>query len=97
MKQLVKEGQANISTPSKITKGVGDVAQFILSAKGMIDMAIHNILQAALPWAGVCVGLQASSQPSHLPNTTLTDKSLDPLKPYKGHKTQLGRRHTCRL
>jgi hypothetical protein len=60
MRELVEKGQAKISTPSKITKGVGDVAQFILSAKGMVDMAIQNIPQAALPWAGVCVGLQVS-------------------------------------
>lgn len=60
MSRLVKEGQTKISTPSKITKGVGDVAQFILSAKDMIDAAVKNIPQAALPWAGVCVGLQVS-------------------------------------
>ena len=64
MKKLVEEGQAKVSTASKITKGVGDVAQFILSAKGMIDLAIQNIPQAALPWAGVCVGLQVSNHPS---------------------------------
>ena len=66
MEDLVKEGLAKISTASKIKKGVGDVAQFILSAKGMIDAAIQNIPQAALPWAGVCVGLQVSSHPSQL-------------------------------
>ena len=60
MKRLVEKGQAKISTVSKITKGVGDVAHFILSAKNMIDMAIQNVPQAALPWAGVCVGLQVS-------------------------------------
>ena len=64
MKKLVEEGQAKVSTASKITKGVGDVAQFILSAKGMIDLAIQNIPQAALPWAGVCIGLQVSNYPS---------------------------------
>jgi hypothetical protein len=66
MGDLVKEGRAKIYTSSKITKGVGDVAQFILSAKGMIDAAIQNIPQAALPWAGVCVGLHVSSHPSQL-------------------------------
>ncbi|KAK4119289.1 hypothetical protein N657DRAFT_627137 [Parathielavia appendiculata] len=60
MSELLGKGQANISTPSKITKGVGDVAQFILSAKPIIDAAIQNIPQAALPWAGVCVALQAN-------------------------------------
>jgi hypothetical protein len=60
MRELVEKRQAKIYTPSKITKGVGDVAQFILSAKPIIDAAIQNIPQATLPWAGVCVGLQAS-------------------------------------
>jgi hypothetical protein len=60
MRKLMKEGQAKISASSNITKRVGSVAQFILSAKGMIDLAIQNIPQAALPWAGVCVGLQVS-------------------------------------
>jgi hypothetical protein len=64
MKKLVEEGQAKVSAASKITRGVGDVAQFILSAKGMIDLAIQNIPQAALPWAGVCIGLQVSNHPS---------------------------------
>lgn len=61
MKTLVEEGLAKISTPSKVTKGVGDVAQFIISAKGLIEAAIQNIPQAALPWAGICIGLQVSS------------------------------------
>jgi hypothetical protein len=61
MVSLVEEGRKKTATTSKITKGVSDVAQFILSAKGMVDAAIQNIPQAALPWAGVCVGLQVSS------------------------------------
>ncbi|KAF1969492.1 hypothetical protein BU23DRAFT_557525 [Bimuria novae-zelandiae CBS 107.79] len=71
MRRLVKEGQAKISTPSKITMGVGDVAQFILSAKGMIDAAVGNIPQAALPWAGVCVGLQILSNPGRATQSNL--------------------------
>ena len=63
MKKLVKEGQARVSMASKTANMVGDVAQFIISAKGMIDLAIQNIPQAALPWAGVCVGLQVSRNP----------------------------------
>jgi hypothetical protein len=61
MREVVEKGRAKISTPSKITKGVGDVAQFILSAKPIIDAAVQNIPQATLPWAGVCVGLQVSA------------------------------------
>ncbi|KAL7914489.1 WD40 repeat-like protein [Trichoderma velutinum] len=72
MKKLVEEGQAKISTPSKITKGVGDVAQFILSAKGLIDAAIQNIPQAALPWAGVCIGLQILLNPAKATKSNIT-------------------------
>ncbi|KAF7116900.1 hypothetical protein CNMCM5793_005530 [Aspergillus hiratsukae] len=61
LKELVSQGLTKIETSSKIKMAVGDVAQFILSAKGMIDLAIQNIPQAALPWAGVCIGLQVSS------------------------------------
>lgn len=68
MKELVEKGGAKISKASNITKGVGQVASFVLSAKGIIDLAIQNIPQAApaaLPWAGVCVGLQVSIRPSN--------------------------------
>ncbi|KAK3353868.1 WD40-repeat-containing domain protein [Lasiosphaeria hispida] len=63
MRKLVEEGQAKISTSSKITQGVGDAFRFVLSAKAMIDLAIQNIPQAALPWAGVCIGLQILLNP----------------------------------
>ncbi|KAM7208838.1 hypothetical protein V8F06_014919, partial [Rhypophila decipiens] len=63
MRKLIEEGQAKLSTSSKIRQGVGDVVQFVLSAKGMIDLAIQNIPQAALPWAGVCIGLRILLNP----------------------------------
>lgn len=63
MRKLVEEGLAKVSGVSKATKMVGDVVQFVLSVKGMVDLAVNNIPQAALPWAGVCVGLQVSTQP----------------------------------
>lgn len=66
LKKLVSDGQKKIETSSKIKMAVGDVAQFILSAKGMIDLAVQSIPQAALPWAGVCIGLQVSSHRSPL-------------------------------
>jgi len=51
MKKMLEEGQAKVFTASNITKGVGDVAQFILSAKRLVGLAIQNIPQAALPWS----------------------------------------------
>lgn len=60
MEILVQAGREKVATASKFTQGVGDFANSILEAKVLVDLAIQNIPQAALPWAGVCVGLQVS-------------------------------------
>jgi hypothetical protein len=96
MEMLVENGKTKVSTASKITKGVGDFAQSILSAKGIIDLAIGNIPQAALPWAGVCVGLQVSIHPCIAKAVSVsTDVHLDPLKPSESDKIQSRRHHSC--
>ena len=64
MQKLVKEGQARIAKTSRITAGVGNFVEAILKVKPMVDLAIQNVPQAApaaLPWAGICAGLQVSS------------------------------------
>ncbi|PNP46434.1 hypothetical protein THARTR1_10756 [Trichoderma harzianum] len=61
MRKLMEEGQARLSTASNIMTGVGAVAEFIVSIKGLVDAAVQNIPQAALPWAGVCIGLQVNT------------------------------------
>jgi N-terminal domain of NWD NACHT-NTPase len=85
MRDLVIQGQVKVSKASKFKKGLGDVSEFILSAKDMIGTAIQNIPQAALPWAGVCVGLQVRT--NHLSFASLfsasTDVCLDPLESCK--------------
>lgn len=58
MKKLVHAGQPKITRASKVTNWLGTVADTILSVKGIIDLAVQSSPQAALPWAGVCVGLQ---------------------------------------
>jgi len=66
MKELVQKGLEKISKASRITTGVGDVAAFILSARTMVDTVLQSVPQAApaaLPWAGVCLGLQVSNEP----------------------------------
>ncbi|EAQ91099.1 hypothetical protein CHGG_03034 [Chaetomium globosum CBS 148.51] len=71
MRRLVEEGRAKISRASKITNGVGDVADFVLSVKGIIDLAVQSVPQAALPWAGVCVGLQMLRNPAQAMKSNL--------------------------
>ncbi|KAK3359288.1 WD40-repeat-containing domain protein, partial [Lasiosphaeria hispida] len=63
MRKLVEKGQAKNSTSLKITQRLDGAAQFVHSVKRMIDLAIQNIPQAALPWAGVCIGLQILLNP----------------------------------
>lgn len=58
MRYLVMKGRDKFSSDSKMAQAVGDVASFVLQARGVIDVAIRNVPQAALPWAGVCVALQ---------------------------------------
>ncbi|TEY32597.1 hypothetical protein BOTCAL_0717g00030 [Botryotinia calthae] len=53
MRHLVEKSQKNIVTTSKITQGVADAIEYINQAKNMISVAIGNIPQAALPWAGI--------------------------------------------
>jgi hypothetical protein len=63
MQKLVKEGREKVAKVSKITAAVGGFAEAILKVKPMLDSAIGGIPQAApaaLPWAGVCIGLQVS-------------------------------------
>ncbi|KAI1741442.1 WD40-repeat-containing domain protein [Xylaria scruposa] len=63
MRKLVEEGQKRFATTSKITGGLQNVIGYIEKIKGVIDVAIGNIPQAALPWAGVSIGLQILSNP----------------------------------
>ncbi|KAI0388002.1 WD40-repeat-containing domain protein [Hypomontagnella monticulosa] len=71
MRKLVKEGRERFAATSKITEGLGDVIKYIENVKGMIDAAIKDIPQAALPWAGVCLGLQILSNPGKATKSNL--------------------------
>ncbi|KAK3359855.1 hypothetical protein B0T25DRAFT_111949 [Lasiosphaeria hispida] len=67
MRGLVEKGQEKISKASRISTGIGDLADFVLSAKAMVDLVLQSVPQAApaaLPWAGVCLGLQMLRNPA---------------------------------
>jgi hypothetical protein len=84
MRTLVDEGRKKVAPSTMITKRVGDVVRFIEKAKQMIDVAIQNIPQAALPWAGVCIGLQVTRRLSYVERL-----ALDPLTPYRSCRIPL--------
>ena len=64
MVQLVRTGLKKVEKASKITKTMGAFAEAVLAAKPLADLVIQTVphaAPAALPWAGVCAGLQVSS------------------------------------
>ncbi|KAI1737775.1 WD40-repeat-containing domain protein [Xylaria scruposa] len=74
MMELVKRGLERVEKASKITTKVGSIAGFILSSKGIVDLTIQAVPQAApaaLPWAGVCLGLEILRNPDQEMNSNL--------------------------
>ncbi|KAI0550554.1 WD40-repeat-containing domain protein [Xylaria curta] len=71
MRELVKRGLERIEKASKRTTKVGNITNFILSSKRIVDLAVQNVPQAALPWAGVCLGLEILRNPVQEMNSNL--------------------------
>lgn len=62
-RELIQNGQRRISNVSKMTTKVGEIADYILKSKGIVNLTLQSVPQAApaaLPWAGVCLGLEVS-------------------------------------
>lgn len=58
MLKIVQDGLQKTNREADVWHGIGETAQLVLSAKGMVDSAIQAVPQAALAWAGVCFVLQ---------------------------------------
>ncbi|KAI1349742.1 WD40-repeat-containing domain protein [Xylaria sp. FL0043] len=74
MKEMVQKGQEKTLSASKITTRVGEIADFVLGSKGIVDLTIQSVPQAApaaLPWAGVCFGLEMLRKPAQATKSNL--------------------------
>lgn len=87
MKMLIKEGQRRIARTTRVMEKIGTVIEFVQYAKGAIDVAVETNPQAALPWAGVCVGLEVSSRVSTM--TGQADMRQILMNPVKSHRSNL--------
>ncbi|KAJ5231287.1 uncharacterized protein N7469_005875 [Penicillium citrinum] len=71
MKDALNAGQKKVEKSAKVTSVVGKVSGFVLKFKGVIDLAVQTNPQAALPWAGACIGLQFLLNPAQASQSQL--------------------------
>jgi hypothetical protein len=65
MRASVEAGIKKLSNSksTKLSDAAGTASSIVLGMKDTIDLAVSTNPQAALPWAGVCIGLQVKSPP----------------------------------
>jgi hypothetical protein len=82
MKNLLEEGKKRVARTVAVSNVVGNIAQAILRVKPAADvvLTVPQAAPAALPWAGVCVGLEVGDD---LLVTFMTANRLDSLKSSK--------------
>ncbi|KAI2637532.1 hypothetical protein GGS21DRAFT_489313 [Xylaria nigripes] len=81
MRELVLNGQKKMSQLATVTTKVGEIADFILFFKPVVDQILQSLPQAApaaLPWAGVCLVLQYYALAEHLlsPKNIVADRNF---------------------
>lgn len=64
MRELLLAGKSKVATMAKVGQWVDNASGFLTSAKTIIDFAVENVPQAALPWAGVVIGFQVRGAPT---------------------------------
>ncbi|KAH7124530.1 hypothetical protein EDB81DRAFT_208226 [Dactylonectria macrodidyma] len=63
MQQLVKEGLDRTQKQASIKQGIEEGLQAVQAMRGIVDKAVHAAPEAAVAWAGVCIGLEIVSNP----------------------------------
>jgi hypothetical protein len=61
MQNLVHEGLDRTEKAASVKQGLGNVLQAVQTARGLMDSAVQFVPQAAIVWAGVCLGLEVCS------------------------------------
>ncbi|RMZ90111.1 hypothetical protein DV736_g2663, partial [Chaetothyriales sp. CBS 134916] len=66
MDMLVQTGKPKAAKAQKISETVGNIAGTVLSIKPAVDIVLQipQAAPAALPWAGICLGLAILSNPA---------------------------------
>ncbi|KAI0191868.1 hypothetical protein F4808DRAFT_381284 [Astrocystis sublimbata] len=69
LRELIAKGQEKTSKVNARTQKLGEIVDYTLSTKGVVDLVIKAVPQAApaaLPWAGVCLALQMLKKPGEV-------------------------------
>ncbi|CAH0017226.1 unnamed protein product [Clonostachys rhizophaga] len=63
MQQLVQDGLDRTQRAASIKRGIDEGLQTVQAVRGIVDKAVQTAPEAAVAWAGVCLGLEILSNP----------------------------------
>uniref|UniRef100_A0A0B7JQF2 NACHT domain-containing protein n=1 Tax=Bionectria ochroleuca TaxID=29856 RepID=A0A0B7JQF2_BIOOC len=63
MQQLVQQGLNRTEKAASLKRGIDEGLQAVEAVREVVDKAIHAAPEAAIAWAGVCLGLEILSNP----------------------------------